>query len=144
MKAFAVFLFVLLAQLSPKAQSVGGLWQGRWSSPEGYVFDFVLHLDEFADGTITGYLSWKFVQAPDNDGYYQHREGQEAIEFVEGKSPEKGNVYFEGVRKDDPLEIISLDKYKLLFDETFNRFTGTTGHHGAWTGKIEGVRIGLP
>ena len=144
MKPLLPFLFAFVAGLPAKAQHVGGLWQGKWSSPEGYVFDFVLHLDEFTDGSVSGFLSWTFVQAPENDGYYKNRQGQEAIEYVEGKIEQKGSVRFEGVRKDDPLLIISLDKYRLTFDEAFTHFTGNTGHHGSWTGKIEGVRIGIP
>lgn len=144
MKSLLTFLLAGVAGLSVKAQTVGGLWQGKWSSPEGYVFDFVLHLDEFTDGNVSGFLNWTFVQAPEDDRYYKNRQGQEATEYVEGKILQKGSVQFEGVRKDDPLTIISLDRYRLTFDEAFSRFTGSTGHHGAWTGKIEGVRIGIP
>lgn len=137
-------LFALLAGLPSNAQGVGGLWQGKWWSPQGHVFDFVLHLDEFPDGTVSGHLNWTLVQAPQEDGYYQNRQGQEATEYIEGNIPEKGRVYFEGMGKNDPLLIISLDKYNLTFDEAYTRFTGTTGHHGSWTGKMEGIRIGIP
>ena len=141
-----LLLFVLSAGpcLLSQAQTVGGLWQGKWSSPEGFVFEFVMHIDEFADGHLTGFINWRFVAAPEDNFYYKNREGQEAVEYIEGKGPEPGEVDFEGVRKDDPLFIISLDQYHLRFNETFDAFTGSTGHHGTGLGKMEGVRIGLP
>lgn len=144
MKTIILFFLMWFTGASVQAQSAGGLWQGKWSSPEGYVFDFVLHLDEFTDGTVSGFLHWTFAEAPAHDWYYANRQGQEATEYVEGKIKQKGTVHFEGVRKDDPLLIISLDKYELRFDEDYTRFTGNTGHHGSWTGKIEGIRIGIP
>lgn len=144
MKKASLIILFIIATYSVNAQSIGGLWQGKWTSPDGFVFDFVLHIDEFPNGDMEGYLIWKFISAPEGDWYYTGKQDMEATEFVKGKIPEKGKLDFEGYKKDDPNLIIALDKYKLVFDETFNSFTGITGNHGSWAAKIEGIRIGLP
>lgn len=144
MKKSLFFILFLATASFAKAQSIGGLWQGRWTCPEGYIFDFVLHVDEFPNGDMEGYLAWRYVSGPVGDWYYSGRENQEATEFVSGKIVGNGKLQFQGYKKDDPHSIIALDKYTITFDETFGSFTGITGHHGAWTGKVEGVRIGLP
>jgi len=138
--AFICFLSVPLVQ----AQHVGGLWQGEWTSPDGFRFDFVMHIDEFPDGNIEGYLNWKVVAAPESSWYYQDKIGLEATEFIKGNLTDRYGLSFEGYKKDDPNLVIDLDKYRLKFDESFNTFTGTTGHHGTWLANIHGTRIGLP
>lgn len=49
-----------------------------------------------------------------------------------------------GYKKEDPNDIISLDSYKFMFDETYSRFSGITGNHGSGKAKISAVRVGLP
>lgn len=144
MKKTVLIVLFLCLLATARAQHVGGLWQGKWSSPEGYVFDFVMQIDEFADGSIEGFFTWTFVAAPPNDWYYKNKQGLQAIEYVSGKIPENGKINVEGYKKDDPNAIIALDSYQLNFNESFSSFTGTSGHHGTWDGKLEGVRAKLP
>ena len=140
---FLVFVGIL-SVLFPQAQHIGGLWQGEWASPEGFRFDFVMHIDEFPDGNMEGFLTWKVVATPESSWYYQDKIGLEATEFIRGRWTDQYNLTFEGYKKDDPNLVIDLDKYRLQFDESFNTFTGTTGNHGTWLANIHGTRIGLP
>lgn len=144
MRFLVFFLFLSTTSFCIKAQNSTGLWQGQWSSPDGYVFDFVLNLNEYPDGSVDGFINWKFIKAPEGDWYYDGKEGWEAVEYVKGRVNENRKVVFEGYKKDDPNSIIALDMYRLSFDETFHSFSGTTGNHGSWAAKIEAIRIGLP
>ncbi|MCG9910580.1 MAG: hypothetical protein MH137_04695 [Flavobacteriales bacterium] len=125
------------------AQNASGLWQGQWASPEGYVFNFVMDIDQHADNSIEGFINWQFESAPENDWYYKNKKGKEAVEYIRGTI--SGNlVAVEGYKSDDPYLIISLDKYQFTFDEGFSFFKGITGNHGTWKGRMDAVRINLP
>lgn len=140
-----IFLFLFLfSGFWVKAQTAAGLWQGQWESPEGYIFAFVMHIDQFPDNSLEGYINWQFKQAPAGDWYYKNKKDLEATEFVKGKLKNGFAVEVTGYKKDDPHEIISLDSYKFMFDETYGSFSGITGNHGSWKAKISAVRVGLP
>lgn len=139
---FAVFL-CLCGMSRIHAQTIGGLWQGNWASPSGYVFGFVLQLDESADGTVEGFFHWRFDSAPAGDTYYHNRLGQEATEYLKGRF-EDGVLALEGYKKDDPKAIIALDTYELVFDTENDTMTGESGPPGIRSGMLRGTRIGLP
>jgi hypothetical protein len=125
------------------AQNASGLWQGQWTSPEGYIFNFVMDIDQHADNSIEGFINWQFVAAPENNLYYEDKKGKEAVEYIRGTI--SGNqVSVQGYESDDPYLIISLDKYQLTFDEGFSSFKGITRNHGTWNGRMDGVKINIP
>ncbi len=143
MKKVMVLLVVLCLPFCAAAQGVGGLWQGKWLSPDGFMFEFYLHLDHFPDGKVKGYFIWKFKEAPEGHWYYSGKTDQEAIEYVKGNFSEH-QLRISGHDKDDPHWIISLDDYEMELSEDGNTLKGRTNNNGTWRGYIEAKRTGLP
>lgn len=143
MKKATVFLAVLWLPFFTNAQSVGGMWQGIWTSPDGFLFEFFLHLDHFPDGKVKGYFNWKLKEAPEDHWYYSGKTDREAIEYVKGNFSEH-LLRISGYDKDDPYWIISLDDYEMELSDDGNSLRGRTNHNGTRQGYIEAKRTGIP
>lgn len=141
---FLILCSSLFFSIISSAQSWTGLWEGTWSSPDGYVFEFTLQLEDSSSNTVKGFFSWKFKKAPPNDTYYAGKENTEALEYINGKTLNTYSLTMEGYSKDDPNNIISLDRYTITCNEERTAFSGMSYYGGTWLGKIEGKRIPLP
>lgn len=142
-KIILSIVFICLFSGISFSQNINGLWEGKWTGYSGHEFYFVLSLNN-VNGEVEGYFTWKFTYAPAGDWYYKNRTGDEAVEYIRGKYTGSNPLEMEGYAKDDPLVIIELDKYKLNFNPDGETFSGSTGNHGTWLGKIEGHRINIP
>jgi len=67
----------------------------------------------------------------------QSKVGLTAVEYVKG-SYDQGTrmLTMEGYRKDDPNDIVSLDKYRLVLAEGSRSLEGKTWNHGGWRGRL--------
>jgi hypothetical protein len=67
----------------------------------------------------------------------QSKIGLTAVEYIKGSyNPETRMLMMEGYRKDDPNDIISLDKYRLILSEDNRSLGGATWNHGRWRGRL--------
>lgn len=118
---------------------VNGKWKGTWESENspGYLFSYVMTVNLDEKYELKGQIEWKLLKAPDN-----RKIGETAIEHIEGKGDEMTRLLdFKGVRKDDPVNIISLDSYKIPIGEFQTEFTGKTSSRGSWKGVLTGKKI---
>lgn len=122
-------------------KSVAGIWEGEWSSPDGYLYTFQMKLEMGAAGTLDGAIMWTLKKAP-SDADKADLIGSQATEFVEGNyHPESRTARFEGQREDDPDDIIDLDVYRVRLLGDGSTFSGESFTGGTWEGKLVGRRM---
>lgn len=124
----------------PDFNSVIGKWKGRWSDVGGSVFSAKMELESFTDtNTIQGAITWKFESSSLSS--QEAKIGFTGVEFVRGRyDPETRMLFLEGYRKDDPYEVIGIDKYRLQLSENGGSLTGTTSNNGRWDAKFSLTR----
>jgi hypothetical protein len=60
-----------------------------------------------------------------------------ATEYVSGRTNTTARtVTLAGTRKDDPNEVIGLDRYKMVVSDDGRVMGGITWNHGDWMGQI--------
>lgn len=121
---------------------LSGTWQGNWISPKGYVYATTLNLRVSSDGLASGSFAWVLKKSPRADE--QAKLGMGATEYVTGRTNTTARtVTLAGTRKDDPDNVIGLDKYKLVISDDGRVMGGITWNHGDWQGQILLVRESL-
>lgn len=127
-------------KVKPDFNSVVGKWEGKWSMTGGSVFSAKMELENFNDAnTIQGAITWKLESS--SLPAQQSKIGFTGVEFVRGRyDPEARMLFLEGYRKDDPYEVIGLDKYRLEFSENGNSLTGASSNYGEWNAKFSLAR----
>jgi uncharacterized protein YgiM (DUF1202 family) len=116
-----------------------GVWNGEWSDASGNVFTCETKLDTGSDNTIDGSILWTLKKTSRPD--LQSKIGLKAVEYVRGIYDAKSSVVnFEGYEKDDPHQIIDVDKYRLHLTKDNNSLSGQTYSLGTWEGKFSAVR----
>jgi len=120
---------------SSMPRELTGRWQGQWSSPFGTIFSANMYLEAIGTSNgIQGYINWNMKSTPQESK--QTKIGLTAVEYVKGSyNSETRMLTMEGYREDDPNDIISLDKYRLVLAED-NRLGGATWNHGGWRGRL--------
>ncbi len=114
-------------------EALGNTWSGTWTSPEGYVYDAELKLQLGASGSLEGSIRWTLQKAPETRPDYAGKIGAKGVEYVWGTyKPQARAVEMEGYRRDDPKQILGLDRYKLTFSEGYDEIKGATWNHGTW------------
>ncbi len=122
-------------------KSMAGVWEGEWSNPDGYLYTFQMKLDVGSANTISGSIVWVLKKAPP-DSDEADLIGSKATEFVEGTyHPESRTARFEGLRENDPDDIIDVDVYRVRLSEDGNTFSGESFTGGTWEGKLVGRRM---
>jgi hypothetical protein len=131
---------VLQAQTSDqRAVNPSGEWQCGWSSASGYYFTGVVTLAAKDDGTISGQIVWTLKKSPRPEE--QSKLGLSGTEFIRGTYDYRTRlVLLEGYRKDDPSEVIGLDRYKLVFADNGAALGGLTENHGNWSASFTAFR----
>lgn len=111
-------------------------WRGVWHNAAGdFEYEAVMSLTTAADGRVAGQIHWTLVRSPRSQE--QARVGMEAIEYVEGAyNTETRALFLEGMRKDDPANIIGLDSYRLVLSADGRQLAGATNNNGTWGGTI--------
>jgi hypothetical protein len=96
-------------------------------------------LNPDAGGSIDGKINWPLRRSPRSSD--QPKIGLSATEFVRGSyDPGARILRLSGYRKDDPNEVIGLDKDKLFLADNGNALGGITESGGTWQGVFSSVR----
>lgn len=89
---------------------------GQWTSPTGFLYLAEVRLEIRADGAAEGAITWTLAHSPRESEL--PKLGQKGVEYVRGRYDGASRVLaLEGYRKEDPLDIIGLDTYRLLLAE---------------------------
>lgn len=151
-KRLLLFSLLVFGALACRAQtaSIAGEWSGVWTSPSGFVYSAQITLSTgpgckmcaaIGDGSIQGQIVWTLRKVGTNaSASYAGSEGLTATEYVRGEMKGDGFFVLEGYRKDDPHNIIGLDRYRLALAENDNVIGGITRNNGPWTGQLIAVR----
>jgi hypothetical protein len=92
-------------------------------------------------GSIRGVIVWTLRKAGAKaDPGFAKGLGSSEAEYVTGEMSADGLLTLRGYRKDDPLNLIDLDRYRLVLGENGNVLGGLTANHGAWTGQFIAMR----
>lgn len=136
MRKLQLLLLLLMLPSAVFAQgSLAGTWKGTWLSPSGYVYLAEMRLLLGNSGTVEGDIKWVLKKSPRAEE--QSKLGMSGTEFVRGTFDAKSNVVaVDGYRKDDPNQILGLDKYRLILAENGTVLGGITWNHGSWRGLI--------
>ena len=121
---------------SATTADLSGEWRGQWMSPYGTTFSAGLHLEPAGtDNGVQGYINWTMKSTPQESK--RAKVGLTAVEYVKGSYDQGARMLvMEGYRKDDPNDIISLDKYRLVLAEGGESLEGKTWNHGGWRGRL--------
>jgi hypothetical protein len=113
-----------------------GRWLGQWSSPFGTTFSANVYLEAIGTSNgVQGNINWTMKSTPQESK--QSKIGLTAVEYIKGSyNPETRLLVMEGYRKDDPNNIITLDKYRLVLAEDSRSLGGATWNHGRWRGRL--------
>jgi serine/threonine protein kinase len=126
-----------LSPISPVApRELIGTWQGQWYSPLGTIFSASVHLESTgSNSSVQGNINWTMKSTPLEAK--QSRVGLTAIEYVKGSyDPVTRLLTMQGYSKDDPNNLIILDKYRLVLAEDGRALGGATWNHGSWRGRL--------
>ncbi len=97
--------------------SPSGNWSGDWNSTgkTSTYFTAEVELAETA-GRVSGQIVWTLQRT--NNPKKVNKTGTSATEYVTGTfDPATRRVFLEGVRKNDPYDIVILDRYNLILTE---------------------------
>lgn len=126
------------AETSADAAALAGPWRGVWTGggrPQS-IYQGEMSLALGADNRVTGQINWMLVQAPSPD--LQVKIGARGVEYVEGVfDPVTRSLALEGVRLDDPSQILGVDLYRLVIADSNTVIVGITRDGDAWTGRLE-------
>ena len=122
-------------------------FEGEWTeihSPILYTGTFKITITN--NSVVSGELLWTFIVGDstntENLSKYAGKKGRMGIEYVSGAyDPSTHDMYFEGIEKKDPFEIIGLDKYHLKFSNDILVLYGKTDSNGKDNGLFYGTRI---
>jgi uncharacterized protein (TIGR03067 family) len=119
---------------------LSGKYIGTWTGSD-YIYEGELFIATTSDMKVTGKILWTLLRSPNmNDT----RIGKSGVEYISGGYDPNNTVYvFDGIRKDDPNNVIGLDSYRLgrsLYDD---RLVGRTkGHDNSWVALFVLVKYG--
>ena len=109
------------------------LWAGTWTSPEGFVYDADVQAKLDPTGAVEARITWALNKSPASRPEYNDKIGLKGIEFAWGTyDPQTRTLYLEGYRRDDPHQILGLEKYRLTLSDNYKTITGITWNHGTW------------
>jgi serine/threonine protein kinase len=136
---------ILVAFLKSRAQEpvpaeLLGRWHGEWSAPSGTIFSSDVSLEKAGNGNgVRGTINWTMRSTP--QAVKQASVGLTAVEYVSGSyDPATRVLEMAGYKKDDPNNVILLDKYKLNLGAGGATLGGATWNQGKWTGRLSLTR----
>jgi hypothetical protein len=127
---------VALAQSvgGPSPAALAGTWHGDWTGDQ-FRYEAAMALNVDAAGNVGGSIRWVLRVSPKPD--LAAKVGHNGVEYVRGKYyAETATLVLEGYRKDDPDNILGLDKYRLVVSPGGETMGGITENHGPWNGRI--------
>lgn len=115
-------------------------WKGYWISPKGFLFTANVRLRVSQDFSVEGEIGWVLERSPREED--KPKLGLSATEYVRGSYDPRARILrLEGYRKDDPNQVIGLDKYHLVLADSSQVLGGITWDHGTWQGLISLSRV---
>lgn len=105
--------------------SPAGTWQGQWTNGKGSAFSQQLTLKDEGNGRVSGQIVHTLQQTinPQKMG----KIGLTAVEYVQGSyDPNTRLIMLSGIRKNDPNDLIILDKYRLSISSNNSVVAGST------------------
>jgi hypothetical protein len=132
-----IFPAAVAAQTVSAAEQaeLAGPWPGRWTAPEGWIYEAVISLQVSGSGATSGEINWTLRKSP--RPAEQGKVGMTGVELVRGNyHANAGAFILEGYEKKDPNGILGLDKYRLVVSDNRRIIGGITRHHSAWTGQF--------
>lgn len=144
----ALYVWILLLSLAiapatvtaqgvstPAQAGIAGPWHGRWTAPEGWIYEAVMSLRVSGSGSVAGEINWTLRQSP--RPIDQAKLGMTGVELVRGTYfPVSGTLILEGYEKKDPNTILGLDKYRLVISDDNKTMGGITRHHKNWNAQF--------
>jgi hypothetical protein len=137
LSGLGLFPTTLSAQSISEAEraELAGPWQGRWTAPEGWIYEAVINLRVEGSGATSGEINWTLRKSP--RPAEQNKVGMTGVESVRGNYfANSGTLILEGYAKNDPNGILGLDKYRLVVSDTHRTMGGITRHHNAWNSQF--------
>lgn len=97
-----------------------------------------MNLTVDSTGQAQGEIRWTMTRSPKPEDY--SRIGLTATEYVRGTMQGPDSLHIDGYAKDDPEEVIGLDRYRLQVSRSGRWLYGPTWAHGKWTGRFFATR----
>ncbi len=147
------FCTVLLCSLCAVAQTknVAGQWRGVWTNQTGFVYSAEMTLETgpgcktcavSGEGSVRGKIVWTLKKIGSNaTPEYANKVGMTATEYIKGEIVAGGFLILNGYDKDDPNNVIGIDKYRLAISDDGQVIGGITYNNGPWTGQFIVARI---
>lgn len=105
-----------------------GRWTGDWTSNKAH-YTAVMVLNDNGGGKFTGEIYWTLQRHTNPQKSY--KAGATATEYVQGMfNPATRRIFLSGYRKDDPNDIVILDKYNLTLSENNHNLDGGSKSSG--------------
>jgi hypothetical protein len=130
---------ILLLAFSGYAQTK--YYEGEWSEVNrSIIFKGLLKLD-IKNNSTEGQIIWTFIAAdssnPNSVAYYRGKKGLIGIELITGTlNLTASEMTLEGYSKDDPGNVIGLDKYYVKFSMNRSVIYGKTWSNGEHNGLV--------
>ena len=111
-------------------------YKGEWTTLNSTdLFTGIFKIDIGKDNTVSGTLVWTYISVDSSKSemvdLYKGKKGKKGIEYVSGTyNPLTRDMSFEGNKKDDPDNVIGVDKYSLKLSTDRSTLYGTTNHGG--------------
>jgi len=139
----AMFLAAVASPAFAQASdNPAGHWRGVWTNETGFIFDADMTLEKGSDGSLRGKIVWVLKKVGTNASEaYAKKAGLSGTEYVKGELKGPGFLVFNGYDKDDPNQILGLDKYRLALSEDGKVMGGITWNNGPWTGQYLVKRV---
>jgi hypothetical protein len=145
MKNILLIFVMILAAYTNIAQVT--YYKGEWTMKNKHdLFTGIFKIGIKKDGNVTGQFVWTFLAADSTNSsmvdMYSGKKGMSGIEYVEGNfNGATNDFYFEGKSKDDPNNILGLDKYHLKLAASKQAIYGSTETEGTNEGMLFAVKL---
>ena len=145
MKKTLFALAIILSFTSLRAQT--SYYAGEWTVVNKQeLFKCVMQLRIKNKTTVTAKLIWTYLSTDSTSAelmdIYQGKKGKRGMEIVEGTYDKATNdIYFTGVKKIDPHNVIGLDKYTLKLSADKKAIYGKTDSNGQDNGLFYAHRM---
>jgi len=122
-------------------------YKGEWTRINKHdCFTGIFKISIDKDNMVKGELLWTYIAIDSTDKsmteQYHGKKKRTGIEYVEGSyNTSTHDIYFEGRSKEDPWEIIGLDKYTLKLSLNMQILYGSTDSQGSKDALFYGTRI---
>ena len=122
-------------------------FKGEWTLVNKHdLFTGIFKIAVKKDGTAKAEIVWTYLAINSSSQelveMYKGKKGKSGIEYLEGKFTAATNdFYFEGKEKEDPANILGLDKYHVKLSANKQAIYGTTETEGTNEGLLYAVKI---